>query len=145
MSNTLKNIYSVNFGSAVTVLPAFAAEKIISGQATLTDVRALTALLSLPDGVDRTAKAVSELTGISEDVCESSLAFWRGTGVISVSEAKSKASEQTPSVAPETAENAEKAAPAPEKTEKKLLSNEMPKYSGLHLKALLCAIKVHNL
>ena len=137
MSNTLKNIYSVNFGSAVTVLPAFAAEKIISGQATLTDVRALTALLSLPDGADRTAKAVSELTGLSEDVCESSLAFWRGTGVISVSEAKSKAAEQTPSVAPETAENAEKAAPAPEKTEKKLLSNEMPKYSGQQISALL--------
>lgn len=137
MSNTLKNVYSVSFGSAVTVLPALAAEKIISGQATLNDVRALTALLSLSDEGARTAKAVSELTGLSEDACESSLAFWRGTGIISVSETKTEPTAAAHSIAPAKAESAETPSEPIEKKDKKLLSNEAPKYSGQQISALL--------
>ena len=136
MSNTLKNVYSVSFGSAVTVLPALAAEKIISGQATLNDVRALTALLSLSDESARTAKAVSELTGLSEDDCESSLAFWRGTGIISVSETKTEPTATAHFIAPAKAESAEKPSEPIEKKDKKLLSNEAPKYSGQQISAL---------
>lgn len=132
----MKKIYSVNFGSAVTVLPALATEKIISGQATLTDVRALTALLSLPDGIEKTADAVSALTGLSEDTCESSLAFWRGTGVISIIDGGTE-TVSPKTIEPAAAETAEKAPEAPEKKDKKLLSNELPKYSGVQISELL--------
>ena len=136
----MKNVYIVNFGSAVTVLPASASEKIISGQATLTDVRVLTALLSLADGAEKTASAVSALTGLSADTCESSLAFWRGVGVISIVGACVEEARPKPSIEPAAAETAENTANASAETEtkdKKLLSNELPKYSGIQISELL--------
>ncbi|MBE6609544.1 MAG: DnaD domain protein [Ruminococcaceae bacterium] len=147
----MKNVYLINFGSAVTVLPASAAEKIVGGQATLTDVRALTALLSLPDGNEKTAGAVSALTGLSEDVCESSLAFWRGAGVISIADTVANDAPQQPSFEPAADETEAKPAKAVkaakaaetaksaeiEKKDKKLLSNDLPKYSGIQISELL--------
>ena len=142
----MKNAYLINFGSAVTVLPSSAAEKIVGGQATLTDVRALTALLSLPDGNEKTAAAVSALTGLSEDVCESSLAFWRGAGVISIADTVANDAPQQPSFEPAAAEpeaklaaSAKAAEPSEtlEKKDKKLLSNDLPKYSGVQISELL--------
>ena len=137
MSTTPRKIYTVNFGSAVTVLPSSAAEKIISGQATLTDIRVLTALLSLPTGCERTASAVSAMIGLSEDTCESSLAFWRGTGAINIIESTPESETKAPIIEPAPAEITEKAPETPENKDKKLLSNELPKYSGIQISSLL--------
>ena len=82
--------YFVNYGTAVTVIPSSAAEKIISGNASLTDIRVLTAVLM--EGGEVTVKTVAEKTGLAESSVEASMAFWRGVGAIGETNAVSEES-----------------------------------------------------
>ena len=90
--------YFVNYGTAVTVLPSSAAEKIISGNASLTDIRVLTALLSENGKAEVTAALLSEKTGLAESSVEASIAFWRGVGAVGETEvsAEENVSKQKP-------------------------------------------------
>jgi DnaD/phage-associated family protein len=134
MSNKNSKIYTVNFGSAVTVFPSSAIAKILSGEATATDTAVLAALLSINDPAQRSSTFVAAMTGLSEDACDTALAFWRGAGVLNVSEAGEEV--VVAAIAPAPSEKAEKEAQnAP--AEKKILSCELPKYSGQQISALL--------
>ncbi len=126
-----KKSYTVNFGNAVTVFPTSAAEKIINGDASLNEIRTLTALLSLEAkcSVDK----LCALTGLEYSDVSAALGFWRGVGVISFTDGEQgvETVNETPSVAPETP-NTEK---APRK--KVLTSRSVPHYSGAEISAML--------
>lgn len=104
--------YFVNYGTAVTVIPSSAAEKIISGNASLTDVRVITAILA--EGGEVTVKTVAEKTGLAESSVETSVAFWRGVGAIGERDAVSE-----------------------ESTAKKPAKETKPKYTGNEISELL--------
>lgn len=104
--------YFVNYGTAVTVIPSSAAEKIISGNASLTDIRVITAILS--GNGEATVKAVAEKTGLAESSVETSVAFWRGVGAIG-----------------------EKDAASEEAVDKKPAKETKPKYTGTEISELL--------
>ena len=129
-----KKSYTVNFGNAVVVFPKKAAKKIISGEATPTDVRVLAALLSCGEGKVTETKLCAQ-TALDEGDVLSSLSYWRGVGVISCSdepEMSEQPTEKEPSTAPTTEETAKV-----EPKKKILLSNEMPKYTGIEISAML--------
>ncbi len=129
-----KKSYTVNFGDAVTVFPKKAAKKIIKGDATLNEIRVLTALLASDTKLSE-GKLCAQ-TGLDEDVVTEALCFWRGVGVISYDEPteQSVAEAQPEASAPVS---------VPEKQEEKsegkkiLISRDMPKYSGLEISAML--------
>ena len=76
------------FGSAVTVIPAVAAEKIISGAATAAETAVLLAIAAAPELETETDaeyfQMISDATGLDTDEVSSAIAFWRGASVISV-------------------------------------------------------------
>ena len=109
--------YFVNYGTGVTVFPSSAAEKIISGNASLTDIRVLTAILA--ENGEVTVRTVAEKTGLAETGVESSIAFWRGVGAIGETE---------------IADTAEVTA---ESENKKPAKETKPKYTGNQLSELL--------
>lgn len=130
-----KKSYTVNFGDSVTVFPGKAAKKIIKGEATLEDIRVLTALLSAGESKMSEGKLCAK-TGLDEAEVASAMSYWRGVGVITTTAeqdtAPEKAEENSQSIAPAT-ENAEKSKP-----EKKVLTvDSVPKYSGGEISALL--------
>ena len=122
--------YNVVYGSRCTVIPGTAAEKIIGGHATASDIRVLFAALELYSRETPTASKIAELTGLAVSEVESSMAYWRGTGIVSVSE--------TVEVSPN-----EKNAPDAENGrqneagEKKPHRNSAPKYSGAQISDIL--------
>lgn len=83
------------FGSAVTVIPAAATEKIISGAATPSETAVLLAIASAPDLETETDtqyyQMIADATGLDTDEVSSAIAFWRGASVISIA-GKSKTS-----------------------------------------------------
>lgn len=96
------------FGSAVTVIPASAAEKIITGAATPSETAVLLAIASAPDSETETDieyyQMLSDATGLDIDEVSAAIAFWRGASVISIA-GKSKHSStvrSTPSANKET-------------------------------------------
>ncbi len=117
--------YFVDYGNGVTVFPSSAAEKIVSGNASLTDIRILTALLTEYGKREVTVKTISEVTGLAEASVEGSIAFWRGVGAIGETEA-SESSERSES----SGTNAEAAEKKPERDTK-------PRYTGTQLSDLL--------
>ncbi len=76
----------IAYGRGVTALPEAGCEKIISGTATLADIRVLTALCANSELSGRSSEEVisyiSELTGLVEGKVESAMSFWRGCGVL---------------------------------------------------------------
>lgn len=126
-----KKSYTVNYGDAVTVFPKKAAKKIIKGEASLDEIRVLTAFLASDTKLSE-GKLCAQ-TGLDEDVVSEALCFWRGVGVISCSEkVEQTATEpvQSETVAPVTEEKKPQ-------DKKILISRDMPKYSGLEISAML--------
>ncbi len=76
------------FGSAVTVIPAVAAEKIISGAATPAETAVLLAIAAAPElETENDAEyyqMISDATGLDTDEVSAAIAFWRGASVISI-------------------------------------------------------------
>lgn len=126
--------YFVNYGTDVTVFPSSAAEKIVSGNATLTDIRVLTAILAECGKREVTAKTVACTTGLAETVVESSVAFWRGVGAIAERDA-AEDTEAAESAVTDTNVTYESA--VSERSEKKLEKENRPKYTGAQLSELL--------
>lgn len=151
--------FQINYGRGVTVFPKAAVEKLLSGEAALDEIKVLSAILSSDGLFD--ADAISETVGISPQTVESAVAFWRGAGILSLSQgsgrtkAASKPEQAKPDAAdigasteaPDNTANAANAADARtsggkaetanEGTRKALLSAEMPKYTGEQISALL--------
>lgn len=147
--------FQINYGRGVTVFPRASVEKLLSGEAALDEIKVLSAILSTDGLFD--ADAIAETVGISPQSAESAIAFWRGAGVLSLSEGsertraaakkpdRAKASSEDIGASTETADStaditdagvsgsgAERA-----RSKKALLSAEMPKYTGEQISALL--------
>ena len=90
-----KRSYTVNFGSAVTAFPKEAAKKISRGEASLTEIRVLTAFL-MGNGSSVSTSKLCTQTGLDESDVISALAYWRGVGVLSYEDGS--AEEQTASI-----------------------------------------------
>ena len=91
------------FGSAVTVIPTVAADKIISGAATAAETAVLLAIAAAPElETENDAEyyqMISDATGLDTDEVSSAIAFWRGASVISIAgKSKSAVGRATPSV-----------------------------------------------
>ena len=132
-----KKTYTVDFGSSVTAFPKEAAKKIAKGEASLTEIRVLTAFLMGNGSSVSTAKLCTQ-TALDEGDVISALAYWRGVGVLSYGDDERTADEVS-APTPEKAKTEEKLkkteAEAPKK--KALLSAEMPKYTGIEISAML--------
>lgn len=76
------------FGSAVTVIPAAATEKIISGAATPAETAVLLAIAAAPDleteNDNEYYVMLSDATGLDVDEVSAAIAFWRGASVLSI-------------------------------------------------------------
>ncbi len=87
------------YGRGVTSIPEAGAEKIISGTATLTDIRVLTALCTSRElsgcNFSEVVVLLSEITGIVESKVENALSFWRGCGVLDYIETSDEATPET--------------------------------------------------
>ena len=149
--------FKVNYGNGVTVFPEKAVEQILVGAASQSEIRVLALVLKASG--DISSEDIARETGLSEQDTVSAVAFWRGTGIISFKDGKTKASvekndthspscrssEESSSVAQETHATESKVEASDPKTEdirstvpkKALLSAEMPKYSGQEISALL--------
>lgn len=118
--------YFVNYGAGVTVLPSAAAERILNGNASLTDVRVLTAVLSEYGKREVTLKSIASATGLAETSVEGSIAFWRGVGAIGETEAATVSEDG----AKDVSGNAIVSEVKPERESR-------PKYTGAQLSELL--------
>ncbi len=111
------------YGRGVTALPRTACEKIISGAATLTDIRVLTALCDNTElsGRDYTEVVafISESVGVVESNIESAMSFWRGCGVLEYAEPDGSAEAK------------------PIKAKLKLSEKHTPSYTGTQISELL--------
>ena len=123
--------YKINYGSRVAVIPESAIDAICRAGAT--DLKVLIALCAQNGTVD--AKKLSKLLSCGEDEVRESLSFWRGTGVIEVTDGKEKDGDaKAEAVSPDTDKKEEgKVAPA-----KKLRgADELPKYTSDQLADIL--------
>ena len=132
-----KKTYTVNFGSAVTAFPKKAAKKIAKGEASLTEIRVLTAFL-MGNGSSVSLSKLCTQTSLDESDVISALAYWRGVGVLSYGDGDN-APEETVTIAPENAKTEQSSFETEQEEPKKkaLLSSEMPKYSGIEISAML--------
>ncbi len=123
-----KNKCQLAYGSAVTVLPSEATKKIISGQATLSDIRVLTALCASPElngeVTETVISALVSTTGLAESKIEAALAFWRGCGTLNYTEFD------------DTEQNTEGALAVSQALEKNP-QKRTPAYSGVQISELL--------
>ena len=139
--------FTVNYGKGVTVFPEKAIGKIVGGEATLTEIKTLSLILASNGAI--TVSEISAAASLSPQDVENAVAFWRGTGIVSVKEGKVRpvsepkngtaeisvpvssavtVTESDAGVEPSAVETAHK---------KALLSAEMPKYSGQEISELL--------
>ncbi len=147
-----EKLFTVNYGKGVTVFPEKALDKIISGDVSLAEIKTLSLILTRSGAI--TTDELASLSGLSPQDVESAIAFWRGAGIISLKEGKTKGSFdiKSPAVSPSESDKSASEVlnePASEKAEttkesigttppkKALLSAEMPKYSGEEISALL--------
>ncbi len=119
----------IAYGSRVTVLPGAASKKIINGASTLADIRVLVALCDMAetDG-ENVVSALAEVTGLVESKVENALAFWRGCGVIELTESDDGEATENSSVQPQKVG----ITPKP-----KLSGKDIPSYSGSQISELL--------
>ena len=132
-----KRSYTVNFGSAVTAFPKEAAKKISKGEASLTEIRVLTAFL-MGNGSSVSTSKLCTQTGLDESDVISALAYWRGVGVLSYEDGS--AEEQTAPIEEKQTKKpdaSQKTAEQEEPKKKVLLSKELPKYTGIEISAML--------
>ena len=143
---------NLKFGTAVTVLPTAAVEKIIAGAATQEETAVLLAIATAPDFETDTdeeyLQMISDVTGIDTDEVNSAIAFWRGASVLTVAgKSKSTKNANKPVIPAKTAEPAVvqqpeeiftapvpepvKEEPAKVEPQKKLMKEELPKYDSL--------------
>lgn len=131
-----KKNFTVSYGNGVTVFPQKAAKKIAKGEASLVEIRVLTALLMSGTTSISVTKLCTQ-TSLEETDVVRALDFWRGVGVLSFAGNDDAANvTDDVSIAPVTDETpSEESAPAPQK--KVLISSETPKYTGLQISAML--------
>jgi DnaD/phage-associated family protein len=139
----------IEYGKGVVVLPAKAVR--VAHNAEKSDILVLLTLLSdaalcARYGQEDGVSAVAEAAGCTQDEVRSAVAFWRGAGVISISEGKKKKSVAQPKTesraedpAPKTAAAQEAAQKAPTQSSQALLkkSDDLPKYTTAELGDLL--------
>lgn len=131
----------IQYGNGVVVLPAKAVS--VAQNAERSDLSVLLALLSDPAlcacyGQEGGAEAIAQASGCTEDEVRSAVAFWRGAGVLSVSEKKKKQSApQAKPVQEAPAEQAAPKAPAQDGAELLKKSDDLPKYTTAELGNLL--------
>ena len=80
--------FTVNYGKGVTVFPEKALDKIISGEASASEIKTLSLILTRGGAV--TTEEVVSLSGLSPQDVENAIAFWRGAGIISIKDGKTK-------------------------------------------------------
>lgn len=129
----------IQYGSSVFALPGAVNE--VAPRATATDLLVLLALCADPT-LD-TADKLTDSTGISTDEISASLAFWRGTGIVTVDGSAPATKESKTETAAAQAEPP-KAEPATEPhetsaatTKKSLPANSIPRYTSEELADLL--------
>ena len=125
--------YKINYGSRVAVIPEGAIDAL--SRAGANDLKVLISLCAQNGTAD--VKKLSKLLCCGEDEVRESLSFWRGTGVIEVTDGKETAKAENEDVKTEvvvaTDKAEEKAAPA-----KKLRgADELPKYTSDQLADIL--------
>ncbi|MBQ9116087.1 MAG: DnaD domain protein [Clostridia bacterium] len=144
--------FDLKFGTAVTVIPSSATEKIISGAATAEEIAVLMAVARLADTETATeaeyVELIEEATALDSDTVRAAIAFWRGASVIAISGKNGRPSglmrgvnakedytkETKPTQDAEIGIEAEDVASAqtdaqkPVEGEKKLIREELPKY-----------------
>jgi len=80
--------FTVNYGKGVTVFPEKALDKIISGEASASEIKTLSLILTRGGAV--TTEEIVSLSGLSPQDVENAVAFWRGAGIISIKDGKAK-------------------------------------------------------
>lgn len=80
--------FTVNYGKGVTVFPEKALDKIISGEASASEIKTLSLILTRGGAV--TTEEIVSLSGLSPQDVENAIAFWRGAGIISIKDGKAK-------------------------------------------------------
>ena len=81
----MQNIsFKINYGNAVSTLPARAFDFIISGSATPNDIKTLLVACSLPPD-NLSTSVLSEKTGMNPESVNRSLAFWQSVGLLTIS------------------------------------------------------------
>ena len=149
--------FSINFGSSVIAIPGAAYEHL--DRASASDVKVLWALCAHPETCatldsEETVSALADAASCTEDEVRAAVAFWRGTGVIDMSDSRKKrrTTEKAVVVSDEKGndtdapEKSKSAATTPVKNEeekqepavkKPLRRDELPKYTTVELTALL--------
>ncbi len=134
----------INYGRAVATIPAV--EPAVLARATAEDLRILICLCHAGvtlsgESSDALCQTLAEAAGCSPLTVAASISFWRGTGVLELSEEGSKPSEvSAPQPLPRPAEPVVPTAPAPvEKPQVtvKRVGNQLPSYSNADLAAIL--------
>ena len=127
--------YKINYGNKVSVIPDGAISALSRSGAS--DLKVLIALCAAGGSAD--VKKLTKQTGCSEDEIRESLSFWRGAGVIELSEGKGEETQPEAS-----AESHVEDAPAvvavvkPQQVQKKLRGEfELPKYTSDELSDIL--------
>ena len=150
MQNTL---FRINYGNAVSTLPARAFDFIISGRATPNDIKTLIVACSLPPD-SANISVLAEKTGMDPDSVIRSVGFWENVGIVTFTVADSedtvksgsdsrKKADITAAGLTESRDNPAATEPVTasettaEKPGKILLSEEMPKYSGSEISAII--------
>ena len=128
--------YKINYGSRVSVIPESAIEAL--PRAGANDLKVLVVLCAQNGTGD--VKKLSKLLSCGEDEVRESLSFWRGTGVIEVTDGKE--SDRSPN---EDGKTAAEASQLEKKTEDKTVAlpkklrgaDELPKYTSDQLADIL--------
>ena len=130
----------IQYGNAVVTLPLGAAKML--GDAEKSDVAVLIALLSDASlcrdyGTEQGMEALAQAAECSREQVRAAVAFWRGAGVLSVTDEKSKKQDKS-TVAPAVPEQNSQAKPAGASGAALLKkSDDLPKYTTAELGALL--------
>ncbi len=119
--------YSIQYGTKVGVFPAAALEVI--GRASAADLRVLLCLCTAGESID--LKKLIKATGCHEAEVKESLSFWRGAGLLTLSEDAA-----LPAV-PEKILEGPAEQPAAMNPKKKKSADELPKYTSEELADLL--------
>ena len=130
--------YKINYGNAVGVFPKSVFE--VVSRAGAVELKVLLGICSLEGSVD--IKKLSKLISCSESDVKDAISFWRGAGVIEISDDKVEKEIKSEGDRQEKAVLAEESKKADEKkssdAEKKLKkSNELPRYSSEELAGIL--------
>lgn len=130
----------IKYGNGVVTLPQKAAAMLADAEKS--DVAVLLALVSdgelcrdygTPEGVC----ALADAAGCSEEQARASVAFWRGAGVLSLSEAKEKEQSPKKQAAPREKEQAESKSVGADAAALLKKSDDLPKYTTAELGNLL--------